>query len=394
MSSNDRLPGAPDGGAPVAAPHGLGGFEERLLAELKVAVAQQAAEAGATPDHLILGRAAAAECESSGGQTSASRRAGDSGRGPRPGRRLALTGAVSASLAVGLAIAVTFAVGIPAASHPGSSRPAAAGAPTLPGNRPPGHRASFAPAATAAAVLHNAALAALEMPAATPRPDQFIYLKLSTKVDGWPRGRVLQSWLSVDGARLGFEKGWGGPAGEVGEGRVNDVVPACRHGWEDDPPWFRWFKHRYPCTADTYAAYFPGMPTSPSALRAYMHTHFGLDLGDAGGLSVTAFWLMTRHYLMPAQSAAMYDVLAQAAGFKLVPSVTDAAGRTGVGIRVATGGKYYGNTLIFDRTTYAPLGMRWPATRLAPPGHKEHLVPGRSVAVLKVAIVNKAGQLP
>src|SRR5882757_2531149 len=126
----------------------LTGFETRLLAELRQVVAERAAAA----PHPAAPYPAAPH--PAGGRQA---------RRGWPYRRLTMTGVLSAAAAAGAAVALTV---------------------TLTGNG--GHPAGpprFAAATTVAAVLNNAALAAQSQPAVTPRPDQFVYLKLVTVDD-------------------------------------------------------------------------------------------------------------------------------------------------------------------------------------------------------------------
>ena len=101
-------------------------------------------------------------------------------------------------------------------------------------------------------MLHNAALAALEVPANAPRPGQFVYTKLKQyqPLDGGTG--VLESWLSADGVQAGLISG-GTPA-------TTGYSPGCSNGWYYYPN-FR--GHHQRCNPAENAAYFPDMPTSP-----------------------------------------------------------------------------------------------------------------------------------
>jgi len=141
------------------------------------------------------------------------------------------------------------------------------------------------------------------------------------------------------------------------------------------------------CTAAENAAYQPAMPTSPRALRGYLHKLFGLDPGDSGGLLTNIETMMTTSYLTPAQRAALYRLLAQTRGLTVVPHVTNVKGQTGVGVR---SGVYKGSiyTIIFSRTTYTPLGMNWRGVAGPMQGTRNGEV------LLKTAIVSNIGPLP
>jgi hypothetical protein len=359
MSTSYHPPGAsgrttPAGSVPQHEP--LGGFEERLLADLKVAVAEQPAawpagdRAAVRPPRRL-------------------RRA--PWPGPWPLRRLAMAGAASAVLAAGVAIALaatssTAPRGYPAGGHPVTDPPA-------------GHSPSSWPDTAAAGVLHNAALAALEVPAYPPRPGQFVYTKLERyqpqTVGGGPG--VLETWLSVDGVQAGLTSG-GTPA-------TTGYSPGCRDGWYYYP---NLQGHRQRCNPAENAAYFPGMPASPRALRAWLQRHLGGGASYASGLLTNVESMMTADYLLPKQKAALYQVLAQTPGLTVVPRVTNVTGVAGIGIRseVADKGSIY--TMIFNPRTYAPLGMNWTGVSAPAKG-----ISGGEV-LLAIAIVDKLGQRP
>lgn len=344
----------------VPPPEPLGGFEERLLADLKVAVAEQAA-AWSADDAVSVERPA--------------RRVRRVRQAPRPGfwpvRKLVMAGAASAVVAVAVAFALTATSstapgGQPAGGHPTTGTPA-------------GGPASSWPNTAAAGVLHNAALAALEVPATAPRPGQFVYTKLDRyepQAVGGGSG-VLETWLSADGVQAGLISG-GTPA-------TTGYSPGCRNGWYYYPN----FKdHHQRCNPAENAAYFPYMPTSPKALRAWLQRHLGGGASYASGLLTNVEFMMTSYYLLPKQQAALYQVLAQTPGLTVVPKVTNVLGVAGIGIRsdVADKGSIY--TMIFNPRTYAPLGMNWTGVSAPVKG-----IRGGEV-LLDIAIVDKLGQRP
>jgi hypothetical protein len=360
---NSSFPGKTN---PAAGRDLLGGFEERLLADLKLAVAQEAA---AWPD---------SERAVTPRPTPRTRRAPR--RAFRP-RLIAVAAVASVVVAAGVAIALTATSGAPvsgakgvpisgAKGAPAGGQPAAAG--------PAGHPAAFGPATTAAGVLHNAALAALELPAGAPRPGQFVYTKLYTTQN--PNGggvEVLQSWLSADGVQAGLTSG--GTPGTTG------YSPGCRGGWYYYPNDLR---HTQRCQPSVNAAYFPDMPTSPGPLRAWLRRHLGGADSYASGLLTNVESMETTDYLLPRQQAALYELLAQTPGLTVVPRVTNMRGVTGIGIRstVVDKGSIY--TIIFDPRTYAPLGMNWVAVSGPFKGSRNGEV------LLDIAIVNHLRQQP
>jgi hypothetical protein len=347
----------PAGSAP--APEPLGGFEERLLADLKVAVAEQAA-AWPGDDHAAAMRPAP--------------RVRRALRAPRPGLwpvwRLAMAGAASAVVAAAVAVALTATSSTTPGGHPVGGHPttgATAGSP-----------AYSWPNTAAAGVLHNAALAALEVPATAPRPGQFVYTKLERyqpQAVGGGSG-VLETWLSADGVQAGLISG-GTPA-------TTGYSPGCRNGWYYYPN----LKGQHQrCNPAENAAYFPYMPTSPKELRAWLQRHFG-GASYASGLLTNVESMMTSYYLLPKQQAALYEVLAQTPGLTVVPRVTNVLGVAGIGIRsdVADKGNIY--TMVFNPRTYAPLGMNWTGVSAPVKG-----ITGGEV-LLDIAIVDKLGQRP
>jgi hypothetical protein len=114
---------------------------------------------------------------------------------------------------------------------------------------------------------------------------------------------------------------------------------------------------------------------------------FGLDPGDSGGLVTQTETMITTGYQTPAQLAAIYRLLAQTPGLTVVPHVTNVRGQTGVGIRSGTW-KDSVYTIIFDRRTFAPLGMNW--TGVSGPMKGTH----NGEVVLKTAIVDSTPPLP
>lgn len=281
------------------------------------------------------------------------------GRKRYPRRRLALTGVVAAGVSAVIAAVVATAVCGWASNLSG---PAA------------GSTGRLDPAA--ARVLHRAALAALQLRAGAPRPSQFIYTKIANG-----DGSLYQSWLSVDGTRTGLVRGAGG-------GPASIYIPGCRDGHQvrvnasraaGGTPGGR------PCVPQP--AYHPQMPTSLPALRSYLDQDMGVNPDSSGYLNdfgKTVDELLTQAYLTSGQRAALYDLMAQTPGFTLIPHATDGIGRRGVGIAWSPPGGGGRNVIIFDPHTYAELGiMTWGTG-----GQKG------SGALLKIAIVNTAGQLP
>jgi hypothetical protein len=338
---SEQVPGG-RGADTTAAAGTLAGFETRLLSELQMVVAERAATAG---------RQAGPAGQRAGWGTA--RRAWP--------HRLAVIGAFSAALAAGLAVTLTVT------STGGGASP------------PAGH---FAAATTVAAVLDNAALAALREPAVTPRPAQFVYTKMNfsdyqARHHGDPAVRGTQSvesWKSVGGTHRGFTV-ISGPSTNT----VRQVEYWCAGGYVHPSDII---KQR--CTARQLADYKPWLPTTTAGMRAYLEGTLGPSHRNAAqNMLEEGFYLLTHYDLTPAQQAAMYRALAQIPGLTVVPKVTDILGRAGVGIRShpAPGLTW---TAIFDPTTFKPLGANVDG---------RHFYDREAVAV-PATIVNKAGQRP
>jgi hypothetical protein len=294
----------------------------------------------------------------------------------RSARPMLLAGAASAALAAVVAGGLVVASGTARA-------PGGGGSP------------AFTPASTATAVLRNAALAARAEPAATPRPDQFVYSKVydimtcradrSTGVD--------QAWLSVSGTRAGTGTGTASvKVPDRGQSGASSG-PACQ-GARVFPPSLtqsRALRCR-PCTPADFAAYMPGMPTRPAALRAWLGRRYHVRPGSAGVIDLLGITddLLATNYLTPAQHVAMFEMLTQTPGLKVVPKESTVLGGTGVGVRWTVRTRVINNkpvtdtfTLIFNRKTYRLLGMNWNLSGAT-----------GGAALIKLAIVNKPGQLP
>jgi hypothetical protein len=327
------------GADPAAAGGALAGFEARLLSELQTVVAERAAPAG----------------------QEAARRAGGGPAGRVWPGRLAVTGAVSAALAAGVAVALAVT---------------STGAGTPPTTR------HFAPATTVAAVLDNAALAAQSEPAATPRPGQFIYTKsiLATyepRHHGYPAERVrqtIETWTSAGGIHPGLILTTG-PTTRTSR----DTTLACVHGFVYPAVIL---KHQR-CTAGQYAGYRPWLPTTTAGMLAYLDKG-PRDGSHAQSMIETGYYLLTGVDLTPAQQAAVYRALARVPGLTVVPKMTDILGRSGVGIRSRPAPGFTW-TAIFDRSTFKLLGAD-----IEPTGTGYD----RTAMAVQPTVVGKEGQRP
>lgn len=226
---------------------------------------------------------------------------------------------------------------------------------------------------TVAQFLHKAATTALNRSASVPEPNQYVYSETET-----PDGTLTQTWLSVNGASPGLNQATTGSTSDTS----NDLPPCTVAQAETT--------HCFP-----EAGYFPDMPTDSNDLLAYLNNIQVIDTSDQAYDSMpgwednviakTVSYLMQTTYLLPAQQAALYSLMAQTPGFQIVPDMVDAIGRSGVGIEWTFQGT---GAIIFDPTTYGFLGIRtWP-------GAANFGGPYDGDALVKVAMVGSAGAMP
>lgn len=220
---------------------------------------------------------------------------------------------------------------------------------------------------TAAQFLDNAAATLLRQSAPPPpRPDQFVYTENKTA-----NGHLYQAWLSANGKRAGWANG--------------ARLPGCA---------------KLVCRLES-AGYLPNLPTQPGPLRRYLTRIRLIPTGPppagtpnwaANYIGKAVDQLMATRYLLPAQRAALFRLLAHTPGFTIVPGVRDAIGRPGVAIRWT----YEGGTaeIIVNPATYAYLGDR----TIPPGGYAGEIPKGQKgydgYALIKLAIVGHAGQQP
>ncbi|NEA64412.1 CU044_5270 family protein [Streptomyces sp. SID12488] len=199
---------------------------------------------------------------------------------------------------------------------------------------------------SAATVLRGAASEErkLEKPIA-PRDDQFIYSKEITKETPVGGGRtktyVDESWSSVDGSK----KSYGGELGNA------QWFPPFKPGERLWPP-NRWSELKQ-------------LPTDPVKLPIALLGLLGKPDPDGPfkwlmvqtGLS----YLLRKAVLPKGLRPAAFEALATVPGIKLLPGLTDAAGRPGVGIQYVDPNMPRGGVeqvLVFDAKTYQYLGTR------------------------------------
>jgi hypothetical protein len=285
---------------------------------------------------------------------------------------------------VALAAAVTAAaVATALVAMPGghNERPSARGAPGPSATAPP---QSGTVNVTAARFLRNAAAATVRRQASPPGPGQFVY----TETEGVGGADKDQQWLSAYGSRDGLIQN---------AGQSSSVLTPCTVAQAQVPrksPPGMLFPKTTHCTEE--AGYIPAMPTDPHKLLAYLIKIQVAEPADAMGTSWAANdlgkavdYLMSTTYLLPAQQAALFELMAQTPGFTVVRGARDAVGRIGVAIKWTYEGAPA--EIILDPSTYAYLGDRtWPAPGFHGPGANAY----DGGALVKIAFVNKAGQLP
>jgi hypothetical protein len=286
---------------------------------------------------------------------------GTGGPGRRPWRmrnRLAVAGGLAVAMATGLV---------------------AAQAITLGGRTPLGTPAD------AAQLLERAATAAATTAAAQPVPrnNQYIYVETTglTPAEAGSKKMVRYTtwaWTSVDGM-----------------GDFTRQRPCQR-----DPE----IQNRPVC----YQAYAwatklgpgPYVPTSYAALRevpadarqlfAYLASVKTccpkISGGDLGVWSALTGILEINPVLPPKLAAGIYTVASKLPGVTLLPHATDAAGRTGVGVRYENGDPN-GTELIFNLRTYQLMGVGLSAAEFISTGP---VLGTRSIAFLHTAVVNSA----
>ncbi|MEU1745216.1 CU044_5270 family protein [Micromonospora arida] len=251
------------------------------------------------------------------------------------------------------------------------------------GDRPP-------PTASASEIFHLAAEAARQQPELTARPDQFVFTESLATIRDLPDSGPYQTirnqlWQSAGGVAYTQGRyrpetdpnGWS----ELRVLRMGDAADPEKDLDAFQPP-----------------AYHGDLPTDPDELLRYLRDH-PVDLhlpegadeealyGDESMVYTTARSMLDG-YVPPGALAALFELLAREPGAVVISGdVVDAAGRHGVAIRMP--GVIGGNEdFLFDRDTHLFLGRRGSVVR----DGKESL--HTSVALLRIAIVDRPGQLP
>jgi hypothetical protein len=219
-----------------------------------------------------------------------------------------------------------------------------------------------------------------------PGPDQFVYTETEAA-----DGATSRQWLSADGNKAGLVQNAGQRSFRTPPCTVAQTQQA-----QKSPPGT--FPGTYHCSEQ--AGYLPSMPADPHKLLGYLIKVGIADAPPGRGSTQGAGWeandlgksvdyLMQTTYLLPAQQAALFELMAQTPGFTVVSGARDAIGRTGVAVRWTYEGAPA--EIIFNSADYAYMGDRtWPVPGFHGPGADAF----DGVSLVKMAFVAKAGQLP
>jgi hypothetical protein len=314
-------------------------------------------------------------------------------------RRLAVLAAVIAFAVGGATVVAIRLTGHGPAGQGGPAGQAGA-APGRPGRQAVGGRpatpATFGRARTEAQLLDYAARSAASASAFLPGPHQWVYVKTEIATSsaggggylfGPPNERLTgRQWTRVDQrmfagyhhGRLRFSPGGG---------------DATLGGWKNISP-----------------AYLASLPTSPARLEAVLvasNSNPRMPWYDGTRKNYTIFNAIFSllsdgenegTWVPPKLEATMYRVLATLPGVHF-DATTDLVGRHGMGFYMMASG-WQKQELVINPRTYAYMGDKWVATR----AHTEtgtdgarYIQPGQVLgwtALLKIAVVQRAGQVP
>lgn len=243
--------------------------------------------------------------------------------------------------------------------------------------------ASPGASAHAAEILSRAADAARHQAALTPKPSQFIYFKSigrSAAIGDYNhvtmQAELHEVWLSVDGNRNGL---------------VRQQLRSPSNLARPTGPWERTVVQPvgYPDGAPG-PAYRPGLPTSAGAMLAYLYRTSHGQNPPAVQAFITAGDLLQVSYLRPAALSALFEALEKLPGVSVADHAVNAAGQRGAAVQQTFHGMSY--QLIFNPRTYAFIGAREVAVS-ASAGLRTGTILF-SYAILRLAVVNHAGQFP
>ena len=292
---------------------------------------------------------------------------------PAPSHRALRWGFAGAALA---AIAVSAAITLPGL---------VAGSPAPPAGQ------RHAPA-TAAAVLLRAAQATAATPDLRPRPDQFVFKEAISQGayrTGHRPPRILtRDWLSADGLHGGLTlqrylpgKTWvhGLPVPDC------STLPHSNWNWKANCPLPPAYVTNLPRTLAGMKDYLVpdgrwGRPPKPGAPPPAPPA--------AGALEQ---FISMYQFIVPNRTAAlMFRALSTIRGIHLAGTVTTLAGRKGIATAAVDPFRGIRIELIFDPKTYQYIGD----LEIAVNGKTMHAGTEAGNAVIRMAVVDKAGELP
>ncbi len=260
----------------------------------------------------------------------------------------------------------------------------------------------FGRANSAAQLVDYATLSAAPGPAFNPGPHQWIYTDVLQATSsagtggflaGPPNGRLNQkTWTRVDFQEYAYLK----------KGKLviaaSDVPRSAKTGQAVEPVPFGWPSVSY--------AYLNSLPTGPQRLMAIIKDNLKTEpdpigaegTGNAGVFDAVQA-LLRNTVLPPRLLAGLYGVLARDPVVHFERSVTDLAGRSGVGFCTVQEG-YLEEQIVINPRTYAYMGYVEVAVRAHTStglDGTEHFRRGQVLgweAMLASGIVQRPGQLP
>jgi hypothetical protein len=350
------------------------------------------------PARLAAGRARLLAAATPAGRGGAAR--GGARHKLRPPRRLLLPVSLTAVAAAAIAaILVVTLTGGPAIRHPATNHPARAG------------RGTTQPADLAAKVLGTAARVVATEPATEPGPGQWFYYRTVDASTGQGT-QTDEEWITFDGAQSAYYNT--GPAyydqkrhEYVKAGQlIVHTGPGAQATQPGTGALAAFDDNITPLTAYNALA---ALPSSPSALLAAVDAELGRAWAGQNDFGVTGTattkprrefaWLgllLWNAYAAapPPALAAVYQAIATIPGVSADQHVTDAAGRTAIGIT-----DDHGQTeILLSPVTYQPVGLI-----VRSPAVKVKLVNGvtsnsgpqtSSIAIVQVSEVSAPGQRP
>lgn len=319
------------------------------------------------------------------------------GSHPSPRRSPAWRPSARGLLATAAAVALVAGAGVTAGEEL-SAHPGAPAKPTA---------SSAAPATTVTAVLDAAARAAAAGPAVKIGPNQYFYVKAKVTANfpvsalvpsphslptplpppSKPATQVVQGWIAQSQVK---ETLWKVDRHSTVLGPGTDVfvtgAPFVTMGGN--------IAGHAPGGSILYPAYayLQSLPTNPRQLLDLIEQQTPADSPDKrdGALEVIEQLLATT-ILPPQTAAALYRAAALIPGMTIIPDVTDAAGRHGIGISIHEDVyKTDEDVWIFSKTTHQFLGVRERAV-VPGPGKETHTLVS---AVLARGIADSPGSTP